>query len=179
MPAMNHTFILPCMLASFVFTAGCDEAPVDDGPTLRGGKVETLDPNGDRVLTQAEITEPVPEFHHKNICSEDIILRWRACLMEDINGELVPSAGFGARDACANFETRLSCNDYELSQGRTDCKSDYFCSMTIGGADRPMQCGWKITELVALNARSRDVIETFDADFVAELGFELLPIGPR
>lgn len=182
MSELRHTTLAAVftMLASANCDAGTDDnPPIDSSSILRGGMVETLDPNGDNVLTQAEITQPEPEFYHKPICSEDIVLRWRACLMEDVDGELVPSNGFGARDACANFETRLDCNNYELSQGRTDCKSNYFCSMTIGGADRPMRCGWKITQLEAYNAWSGGLIERFDEDFVDELGFELLPIGPR
>lgn len=173
------------LTAALVLCACVDDgAPIDDGSSvLRSGTyVHTADPNGDQVLSPGEVTKPEPEFELKPICSQDINLEWTACIVDKSEfGELFISSDANGKQICGDFKTLLECTDYKLSQGPTECVGEkyIYCEVALMPSQEEMYCGWRITELVATNADTGEVLEGFDPEFIEELGFDLFPVPPQ
>lgn len=179
---MNKSLTL---LTATILLCACVEGPdpVDDGGSIvRSAHLYTVDPNNDGLLSSGELTEPDPTFEVKPICSQDVNLEWTACLVEeDEYGMSIVFTDVNGNDICGDFVTLLECTNYRLSQGPSEClgvKYDY-CQVLINPPADPMFCGWRITELVATNAVTGEVLEQFNKDFIDGLGFDLLPVPPQ
>lgn len=180
---MNTKSLLLLIAPFFICACVEDPAPVDDGSSIvRSAHLYTVDPNNDGVLMPGELTEPDPDFEVKPICSQDINLEWTACLVEEDQygmQQVIPDVN--GNDICGDFVTLLECTNYQLSKGPSECigeKYDY-CQVLISPPNEPMFCGWRITELVATNADTGEVLEQFDKPFIDALGFDLLPVPPQ
>lgn len=196
MNKMNQVLKLTVsLLAVAALAAGCDsgedfplydseQVPTEGGEAiLFGGEVFTLDSNGNSLLSPGEVTKPDTDFRHKKLCSQDIVLLWKSCLMErTTDGELVVSHDSSGFEMCGMFETTLECVDYELFQGATECTGGNYCEVVI--TDSPLNpallgqvmCGWRITDLAAVNGKTGELLGNFNLDFVESLGFEILPV---